>query len=166
MMFESVFLLAQAAATLFLAGWMFTGVKDNWLFPDLNRAIVAMIMRIEKFEEMYPEEFTQIRHRRVENARIHRAVFALIVIWETLACIMLSLGVAALGLALCGIVSVDLARAVALLGAVQFTSVWAGFLVFGNHWIYWYCHEWGQNTHFQLVLWGLGTMIFLSLPVG
>lgn len=163
-MMSVMILFAQTAACGFLAAWMFTGVKDNWLKPDLNGAIVGIILRIEKFEQLYPEEFEQVRHRRIENQRIHRAVFGFIVLWETLALVLLTIGFIALCLALISVVHADTARALALLGATAFTSVWAGFLIFGNHWVYWYCHEWGQNSHFQLLLWGLGTMIFLALP--
>jgi len=165
-MFESMVLLAQSFATAFLAGWMFTGVKDNWLLPRLNGDIVGMILRIDKFAEMYPDEFHHVAHRRVAAEWFHRAIFRFIVLWETLACVLLSIGAIALFAALFGAISLDLAQSLALLGALVFTSVWAGFLIFGNHWVYWYCHEWGQNSHFQLLLWGLGTMVFLALPTG
>jgi hypothetical protein len=41
---------------------------------------------------------------------------------------------------------------------------WAGFLIGGNYFCYWYSHFPGQSTHFQLVLWGTATMIFLAMP--
>ena len=153
----------QTVATGLLAAWLFTGVKDNWLRPDLNGAIVGIILRIEKFEQLYPAEFEQVRHRRIESERVHRAVFMFIVLWETLVLMVLIAGFVAMGLGLVGEIPAETARAVALFGATAFTSIWAGFLIFGNHWVYWYCHEWGQNSHFQLLLWGLGTMIFLAL---
>lgn len=155
--------IAQTAAILFLAAWMFTGVKDNWLHPDMNRAIVAVILRIERLEQLYPDDFAQVRHRRVESAFWHRAIFRLIVIWESLTVILCSIAAGAMVWALVGDGSLEFARALALLGATAFTATWAGFLSFGNHWVYWYCHEWGQNSHFQLLLWGLATMILLAV---
>ena len=162
-MIDTALLVAQTAATGFLAAWMFTGVKDNWLHPDLNGAVVGVILRIEKMQLNFPQEYAQIKHRRVESDRVHRAIFWLIVLWETLALIVLVIATVAMGLALVGVVSPDIARSLALMGVLLFTSVWAGFLIFGNHWVYWYCHEWGQNSHFQLLLWGLSTLIFLAI---
>lgn len=162
-MTELMLMIAQTAGIAFVAGWMFTGVKDNWLHPDLNGAIVSVILRIERFEQLYPDEFRQVAHRRVESEVFHRLVFRFIVMWETVAVILCALGAGAMTLALFGQVGADTAQAMALFGATWFTSVWAGFLIFGNHWVYWYCHEWGQNSHFQLLLWGLGTMILLAL---
>lgn len=162
-MIETAILAAQTAATGFLAAWMFTGVKDNWLHPDLNGAIVGIILRIEKMQQDFPQEYAQIKHRRVEDERVHRSIFRFIVLWESLALVVLALATAMMVLALVGLLAPDMARSLAVIGALLFTSVWAGFLVFGNHWIYWYCHEWGQNSHFQLLLWGLGTMILLAV---
>ena len=51
---------------------------------------------------------------------------------------------------------------IALTGALLFTCVWAGFLGLGNYFCYWFCHEAGQNTHYQMTLWGMANMIFLA----
>ena len=64
--------------------------------------------------------------------------------------------------AMAGWVAPETARALALLGATLFTAIWIGFLVAGNYFCYWFCHEWGQNTHYQMTIWGIGTMIFLG----
>ena len=55
------------------------------------------------------------------------------------------------------------ARSAALGGALGFTTIWSAFLICGNHFAYWYCHEGMQNTHYQMTLWGIATMIFLSV---
>ena len=67
-------------------------------------------------------------------------------------------------LALCGLADLEQARIAALAGALGFTSIWSGFLIAGNHFAYWFCHQWAQSTHFQLVLWGIGTMVLLAIP--
>lgn len=162
-MHDTAILIAQTAAIAFLAGWMFTGVKDNWLQPRINSEIVGMILRMDRFEELYPDQFAHVRHRRVVAVRTHMTIFWLIVLWETAALIACLAGTALMLAALFGDADPDLARGVALVGATWFASVWAGFLIFGNHWVYWYCHEWGQNSHFQLLLWGLGTMVLLAV---
>ena len=72
-------------------------------------------------------------------------------------------GVALLAMAFLGLAEPETGRAVAMVGALCFTAIWAGFLVVGNYFCYWYCHEAGQNTHFQMTLWGMANMIFLTL---
>jgi len=57
----------------------------------------------------------------------------------------------------------DVARQCALIGVFCFTSIWAGFLVAGNWFCYWFGHEGAQNTHFQLLQWGVLTLILLSI---
>jgi len=84
------------------------------------------------------------------------------VIAELVACIMLWVGVVALLMALAGTGSVETGRSLALIGATLFTSVWAGFLVVGNYFCYWFCHEGGQNTHYQMTLWGMANIILLA----
>ena len=50
---------------------------------------------------------------------------------------------------------------IALFGATAFVAIWSGFLVVGNYFSYWFCHEGAQNTHYQMTLWGLATAILL-----
>ncbi|MEL7000635.1 MAG: DUF2165 family protein [Pseudomonadota bacterium] len=158
---EIVVLLAQTALTFWLAAWLFTGVLDNILYPEMNETFTAQVLSMARLREDYPDDYALIAHRRIENPRIQRLLFRFIVFAETLAVLVLAVGTVLLGLAVFGIVSPETARPVALMGALLFTSVWSGFLVAGNWFAYWYCHEWSQNTHYQMTLWGLGTMIFL-----
>ena len=92
---------------------------------------------------------------------MHSYVFRLIVFAELVAAILLWIGVIWLALAAFGIAGAESARIAALIGILAFTSIWAGFLIVGNHFGYWYCHEWAQNTHFQLATWGTAAMILL-----
>jgi len=162
-MYDTVLLLAQAGATAFIAAWLTLGARDNILYPSLNENYTADVLAMGQMKQQYPEEFAKIAHRAITNRRVQRAAFALVVIVETLASLLLWIGTGALLLALFGITPAETARALALFGALIFTSVWAGFLVIGNHFCYWFCHEGAQNTHYQMTLWGLGTMIFIAL---
>ncbi len=76
-------------------------------------------------------------------------------------CLVLVAAVISMALACFGLANPEYARSAALLGALGFTSIWSAFLIGGNHFAYWYCHEVAQNTHFQMSIWGVGTMIFL-----
>ncbi len=160
---ETVTLIAQIGATAFLAGWITAGVKDNIQHPEMNRALTSMVLRMERMEELYPEHFEIIKHRRIEDPRVQNLAYGFIVLCETAATILLWIGVGFLVSALAGGASLATGKAAAMIGALAFTSVWAGFLIFGNHFGYWYAHESAQNTHFQLVIWGVATMVFLTV---
>lgn len=147
-------LLAEALMTGLIGLWMVTGAVDNWRFPDLNRAAVATVLRMERMAAQYPEEFAHVAHRRLTDDRVIRFLFRVVVLCETLAALLLCLGASLLAVA--GLVGADpaLAHTVALAGAMVFTAIWAGFLIGGNYFCYYYCHFEGQFTHFLLVIWG------------
>lgn len=160
-MFELVVHLAQIALLTGIAAWLATGVYDNIVYPDNNEVFTAQVMTMERMQVEYPEHFAHVAHRVITSRAVQKMAFRIVVLAEALACIVLWLGVGALVLSLFGTVEQTTARAVALLGATLFTSVWAGFLVVGNYFCYWFCHEAGQNTHYQMTLWGIGVMVFL-----
>ena len=162
-MIETVTLIAQTGATAFLAGWLTSGLKDNLQHPEMNRTFTSMVLRMERMEELYPEHFEIVKHRRINNTRTLNLAFRFIVLCEAVATILLWIGVAFLCAALGGLSGLATAKAAAMIGVLAFTAVWSGFLIFGNHFGYWYAHEAAQNTHFQLVIWGVATMVLLTV---
>ncbi len=162
MTIEFALLIAQTSATFFLAAWLTTGALENLLKPVLNSTFTGEVMEMSRMAVDYPDHFELVKHRAVKNKRVQRLLFRLIVLWECIAAIVLWIGVVMLALALFG-AAAEAARAYALVGATLFTATWSGFLVVGNWFCYWYCHEGAQNTHYQMTLWGLGTMILLAL---
>ena len=160
---ETMLLVAQSATVLFLALWLTTGVLENLYFPKLNSVFTAEVLDMARMREAYPEAYAHVSHRRVSNPRIQIFLFRVIVLWEFLATIALWIGFATILLSLFGVAAPDTGRALALLGALMFTATWAGFLIAGNWFCYWFCHEGAQNTHYQMTLWGMATMIFLAI---
>ncbi|TMM52925.1 DUF2165 family protein [Sulfitobacter sabulilitoris] len=158
---ELALLLSQTVATGLIALWLSLGLRDNLLFPALNLSSIAEVMRMDRMRKDYPDEFAVLAHRAVTDPRLHRIVFLTVLLVEALTCLVLWLGVVALLVAAAGAASVDAGRGLALAGATLFTGLWAGFLIGGNHFSYWFCHEAAQNTHFQMTLWGVGSMIVL-----
>ncbi len=156
-------LLAQTVSLALPALWLALGMRDNILHPGVNETFTAQVMTLERMKADFPEQYARLAHRAVPQRSHQRTAFRLAILGEGLALILLWAGVVLLGLALFGSVPVSGARSVAILGALTFTCVWAGFLIVGEHFAYWFCHDGAQNTHFQMVLWGLGNMIFLSL---
>lgn len=160
-MFETVVLLAQILSLSALAAWLTTGVWDNILHPENNETFTAQVMEMVRMRDEYPAEYARVAHRAVSNRFVQNGLFRLVVLYETVATGVLWAGIALLALAWAGAVDMDLARAIALLGALMFTSIWAGFLVIGNYFCYWFCHYEGQTTHYLMTLWGMANMIFL-----
>ncbi len=163
MSFEIVLLIAQASATFFLAAWLSTGVFENVFYSDLNRTFTSEVLDFTRMREQYPDAYARVAHRRITNPKALNGLFRLIVLWELVAVLALWAGVVALVLAVFGNLGPDAARAWALLGALLFTSTWAGFLIVGNWFCYWFCHEGAQNTHYQMTLWGFATMLLLAV---
>lgn len=160
-MYDLVLLIAQILTVTALAAWITTGVWDNIVHPDNNRLFAAQVMALERMRQDYPTEYARVAHRAVNDPALHRLAFRFIVACEVLAMIVLWAGAGALVLSGFGAIPSQTALALAMLGTVLFTSVWSGFLVVGNYFCYWFCHEAGQNTHFQMTLWGLATLIVL-----
>ena len=159
---ENTLLAAQTLATSLIAAWLTLGVRDNILHPSVNETYTAEVMEMSRMRDEYPEAFAPVAHRAVTDRRVQLWAFRLVVAAEAVATLLLWAGVIGLLMALAGTGTPEGGRAVAMMGAMAFTAVWAGFLILGNHFCYWFCHEGAQNTHYQMTLWGLGTMVLLA----
>lgn len=162
-MYEFALLLAQTAAVVFITAWLSTGVYENLFKPNLNSTFTAQVLDMERMREEYPEAYADVAHRRISNPTVQKLLFRLIVVWEICATLVLWLAVGVMVLSVLGFVAPTQAKGIAILGALLFTSTWAGFLIVGNWFCYWFCHYEGQNTHFQMTLWGMATMILVAM---
>ena len=158
---ETALLIAQICSTASLAAWISTGVRDNIFKPKLNETYTAEVLSMARLRDDYPEAYAEVAHRAITDRNVQRSVFRLVVAVELLATVLLCVGTIALLMALVGVTAVETARALALFGTTAFGAVWAGMLIVGNYFNYWFGHEGAQNTHFQLTLWGLGTSLLL-----
>lgn len=158
------FLFVQAVMVLILGLWITVAVRDNVIHAEVNRDLVVQVLAMTPLKNEYPEIYASHAGRALTNARWQRGLFHLIVAAELTAAGLLLIGFGCLIAALFGGMGTDVARNVALLGSAAFTAVWGGLLIGGNYWCYWMCHESAQNTHFNLCLLGLGTMVLLSTP--
>lgn len=152
---ELVLQICQTLSVSFLAAWLTLGVWDNIRHPSLNRDVVRDVLCMARLAEMYPDIYAQISYRTISRGWLVRLVFAGIVTLE--ATVVVALWVAAASL----FGGADHALALAMLAVLGFTSIWALFLIAGNWFCYWCCHEGAQNTHYQMVLWGLATLVLL-----
>lgn len=136
--------------------WLCVAVYDNWRAPALNRDLLRQVVRMELMERDYPDAFALVARRRLHSPRLIAALFALIRWVETLC--------AGLMLVAAGMLALDPgALWLAQVAAVCFTLLWAGFIISGSWFCYWYCHPWGQVNHFLLMFWGLMVLGLLSL---
>lgn len=162
-MLDIALLLAQTLATCSLAIWMLSGVWDNLKYPHHNEDFTAEVMEMRRLKDGYPGAYEDVKHRAITKRAIQVFVFRLVVFAECLACLLLLLGTAMLVASAFGGVLTDTARGVALLGSAIFTSIWAGMLIVGNYFCYWFAHEGAQLTHFHMCTWGLLTSILIAV---
>lgn len=162
-MYEIALLGSQAVAIALIASWLTIGAMDNIRHPTLNGAVTAEVMEMTRMQAAYPEDFALVAHRALTNKAIQGRAFMLVVLTETIVAVLLWLGALALAASLAGLIGAGTARGLAIMGATGFTAIWAGFLIVGNYFCYWYCHEGAQNTHYQMTLWGLGTTILVAI---
>ncbi|MEM9778929.1 MAG: DUF2165 family protein [Pseudomonadota bacterium] len=158
---EQVVLLSQAGLMSVIAGWLILGVRDNILYPHQNQRLTDMVLCMEAMAEEYPQFYAELSHRRVTEPTTQKLMFRLIVGVELAVCGIMLVGILGLLGAVIGAVPAERTQALVLLGAFGFTMIWAAFLVAGNHFAYWLCHKEQQLTHYQMTLWGIGTMVFL-----
>ncbi len=156
-------LFAQCILVLFLALWLSIGVHDNLRHSEVNAQFVTEVVTLSRLSNDFPELYAIHARRAVTNPKSQRLLFQLIVGVECLVALGLWIATIMLVLALLNFTSESVAQSVALLASLAFTSIWSGFLVAGNYWCYWMCHEGAQNTHYQMTFWGIGVMILVSL---
>jgi hypothetical protein len=163
MMLDTAILTAQTAQVAAMAVWLGVALRDNITAPRLNADSISEIMALDVMARQYPHHYTALQVRRVTDpARVLR-LFRMIVAGESLVVLALAVATVAMVLALAGVVAAATAKALALLAVAGFTAIWIAFLIGGNHFVYWLCHGNAQRTHFDLLLWGLGTQLFLAL---
>lgn len=156
-MFETVFLLLQVLSLGALAAWLSIGVWDNIRHPEINEGLTADVLSMGRMSQEYPEEHALMAHRAITSRATQKRLFRLIVAAEALT--LLCLWGATFMLLALG--ATETARALALIAVMMFCAIWAGFLIAGNYFCYWFCHEGSQATHFYMLFWGLGTILIL-----
>lgn len=160
-MLDTVILGVCALNLAFMAAWLTIGALENLFHPFLNETYTAQVMDMERMREDYPEAYVHVSYRRLTNPRLRRILFSVIVAWELTAMAVLWVGAVCMALAMLGLFAPVSAFALGLIAVALFCSVWAGFLVVGNYFCYWFGHEGGQNTHFQMLLWGMANSVLL-----
>ena len=162
-MLDTIILAVCGLNLVFMAAWMTVGALENLFHPFLNETYTAEVMDMQRMREEYPEAYTHVAYRRLTNPTLRKRLFAFIVGAELLAMTLLWIAVVSVLLALLGAANAATALSLGLAGTAAFSSIWAGFLVVGNWFCYWFGHEGGQNTHFQMLQWGLlGTILLIA----
>ena len=159
-------LIAQLVSTSLIGAWLWLGARDNIFHPDVNETYTAEVMAMRRLRDEYPDAYARVAHRAVSSRWVQRWTFRLVVMVETLTVCVLVVGAIMLLLSLLGFADIETARIVAFAGGILFVTIWAGFLIVGNHFCYWFCHVDAQNTHFQMTLWGMAHLILLGIASG
>ena len=158
---EVLLLLVDAALVAGLAAWMIVAVADNWRHPKLNEDAVAMVVRFDVMASEFPDEFAALAHRRIDDPKLIGALFRAMRLAETVAAVTLSRASLLLIGAAGGAVAPSVAQVVSVASAAFFACIWAGFVIGGNYFAYWYCHQWAQSNHFMVMFWGLFVLLIL-----
>jgi predicted small integral membrane protein len=160
---EAILFLVDAILVAGLGLWMTVAVADNWRHPKMNEEAVAMVVRFDLMAEQFPDDYRLVAHRRIESPALIGFLFRAMRLAESIAAIALLTSALLLILASSGAVSGTLATGVAVPSAAFFTMIWGGFVIGGNYFAYWYCHQWAQSNHFMLMYWGFFVLIVLLL---
>ncbi|MEM0936372.1 MAG: DUF2165 family protein [Pseudomonadota bacterium] len=158
---ESVLFLVDAALIAGLGTWMAVAVADNWRHPKLNEEAVATVVRFDLMAQQYPEDFASVAHRRIEDRRMIGLMFRAMRLAETVAALLLFLAAALLIGAAFDMVDGSVATVTGVIAAAYFSCIWAGFVVGGNYFCYWYCHQWAQSNHYMVMYWGFFVLLVL-----
>ena len=164
MIYDSILLLAQTAMVMLQACWLTLGVYSNLRWPRTNKDYVHDVVTMELTKEN-PAVYEDHKHRQVTSQKLIDRMFKAIAVVELLVTFCLWSAVAALLLAVVGILEPSSARAIGLLAVTGFALIWGGFLVGGQWFHYWVSERSPQSTHFFMLLWALATLIFLTQGV-
>ena len=164
-MLETILICALCLQIICMAAWLTIGVVENIVHPFLNETFTALVLDMERMRAGYPEAYEHVAYRRLASRRTQRAFFFVAIFLEVVTVICLWAAVIALGASVGGWLSVEIALGLALIGATMFSSLWAGFLIMGNYFCYWFGHEDGQNTHFHMLHWGMAATLMVVICI-
>jgi predicted small integral membrane protein len=156
-----VLLLAQAVLVALQAAWLTLGAYSNLRWPRTNKPYVDDVVTMELTKEN-PEVYEDHKHRAVSDPKLIGFLFRAVAVSEAMVAAFLWIAAGCLLLAALGATAVESARLVAILAVLAFTAIWGAFLVGGQWFHYWVSEQSPQNTHFFMLLWGIGTLIFLK----
>jgi predicted small integral membrane protein len=158
----AVILAGQAVLVALLAGWLVLGAIENIRKPEVNFALVRDILSMRRVAEFSPEIYAEVGGNRIDDPRIHRLLFRVIVGIECVVAVALCIGAGMLALAAFGAGDAGTARVVAIAAVAGFTAIWGGFLVGGQWFHYWAGAEGAQMTHYMMTIWGVATFVALT----
>jgi predicted small integral membrane protein len=155
-------LFGQSAVVAMEAAWLTVAVFDNIRYPRLNERGFARVLGMELVKQQDPDVYADVSDRRVDNPRMEKVLFRMLVAAEVIVSILLWLGALALLLAAFGLFDDDAANTLAHIAVLGFIAIWASLLIGGQ----WFWYRIGlaaaQQAHFSLTIWGIATLTYLS----
>jgi len=155
-------LFGQSAVVAMEAAWLTVAVFDNIRYPRLNERGFARVLSMELVKQQDPDVYADVSDRRVDNPRMEKVLFRMLVAAEVIVSILLWLGALALLLAAFGLFDDDGTNTLAHIGVLGFIAIWASLLIGGQ----WFWYRIGlaaaQQAHFFLTIWGIATLTYLS----
>ncbi|MFK7792685.1 MAG: DUF2165 family protein [Devosiaceae bacterium] len=158
---ELLTLVAQTVLVGLLAGWLVIGAYENIRAPEVNLALVRDVFSMTMIEDEAPAVYALVKRNQITSHGFQKGVFTLIVTFETLVALGLTLGTGMLALSIFGAIEANYAQLFAGWAVLGFIAIWGLFLVGGNWFHYWVAHKGSQHTHYFMTLWGMVTLGFL-----
>lgn len=158
---ELLELVTQTLLVGLLAGWLVIGAYENICAPEVNLALVRDVFSMRLIAEEMPDVYEMVKRNRVTSEGLQTGLFKLVVAFETLVALGLTLGTGMLALAVFGAIDPGYARLFAGWSVLGFILIWGLFLVGGNWFHYWVAHKSTQHTHYFMTFWGILTLGWL-----
>ncbi|MEM1286989.1 MAG: DUF2165 family protein [Pseudomonadota bacterium] len=158
---ETVEVAVQVVLVSLLAGWLVVGAYENIRAPEVNLDLMRDVFSMRSLSEEAPELYELLKRNRITAPNIQELLFRIVVVFETIVATILVIAAFMLGLALFGLLNLEIARILGVFGALGFTMIWGAFLVGGNWFHYWIAHKSTQHTHYFMTIWGIVTLAVL-----
>ena len=159
---SAVTLLGQSVLVGLQAGWLGLAAWQNLRRPSLNLTILRDVLSMRHVREEHPDVYAEAGEDRIENPRLHRLMFAAVLLAEAIVAAGLLAGSVMLALAALGVAEPGIARSVAIMGIAGFTLIFGAFLI-GGEWVhYWAGAEGTQATHLLVMIWSVASFAALT----
>ena len=145
------------------AAWMTLAVLNNVRHAEHNRASVVAVMQMTWLAEDMPESYAAFQHRRCLSDAFPHAAFRVVVTVECCAAFALWVASITALLVAFGMAAAPIAAPIVVLGTLAFCVPWASFLIGVEWFVYFATPRSPQYTHFFLLVWGILTLIAVSL---
>ncbi len=161
--YQWIVLFCQSAVVALEALWLTVAIRNHRNKSTCKEDEFDRILSLDKTKERIAEIDNDISTQRTINLETKQRFFRRLVTAEIIVAVLLWLAALFLFLGIFGVVAGGFANTLAHIAVLGFITIWAGLLIASQ----WYRNKDGieaaQQTHFFLLIWGILTLIYLSV---